>query len=59
MNKINLEIIEYIKNVDFDENLKQFFIAAIIFELRNMDSNRFTASYESMIENAIEFDEEL
>ena len=53
MNKINLEIIDYIQNSDFDENLKQFFINAIIFEIRNPNVSRYTSSYESMIENAI------
>lgn len=53
MTKINLEIIDYIRSADFDDNLKNFFISAIIFEMRNPNSHRFTAAYESMIESAL------
>lgn len=53
MNKMNLEIINYIQNADFDDNLKQFFIKAIIFEKRNPDASRFTATYDRMIESSI------
>lgn len=54
MNKMNLEIIDYIQNADFDDNLKQFFVKAIIFEKRNPDVSRFTSTYESMIESSME-----
>lgn len=53
MSKMNLEIIDYIQKADFDDNLKQFFIKAIIFEKRNPDVSRFTATYENMIESSI------
>ena len=55
MSKMNLEIIEYIQNADFDDSLKQFFINAIIFEIWNKEKGgkTFSASYISMIENAI------
>lgn len=53
MTKMNLEIIDYIQNADFDDNLKQFFIKAIIFEKRKPDASRFTATYESMIESSM------
>lgn len=53
MNKMNLEIINYIQNADFDDNLKQFFIKAIIFEKRNPDASRFTETYDRMIESSI------
>lgn len=56
--KINLEIIDYINNADLDDNLKQFFVSAIIFELRNPDAHRFTDRYISMIENAIKMNTE-
>lgn len=54
MNKINLEIIEYIQNADFDDKLKNFFINAVIYEMRNPNKHRFTALYESMIDSAME-----
>lgn len=53
MTKMNLEIIDYIENAELDENLKEFFINAIIYELRNPDKTQFTATYTSMIESAI------
>lgn len=53
MTKMNLEIIDYINNADLDDNLKQFFINAIIYELRNPNISRFTAVYDTMIESAI------
>lgn len=53
MSKMNLEIIDYIQKADFDDNLKQFFIKAIIFEKRNPDASRFTATYENMIESSM------
>lgn len=53
MSKMNLEIIDYIQKADFDDNLKQFFITAIIFEKRNPDASQFTATYENMIESSI------
>lgn len=56
LTKINLEIIDYINSADFDDNLKNFFISAIIFEMRNPNSHRFSAAYESMIESALKED---
>lgn len=53
MSKMNLEIIDYIQKADFDDNLKQFFIKAIIFEKRNPNVSQFTATYESMIESSM------
>lgn len=53
MSKMNLEIIDYIQNADFDDNLKKFFIKAIIFEKRNPNAGKFTATYESMIESSM------
>lgn len=53
MTKMNLEIIDYINNADLDDDLKQFFINAIIYELRNPNKIQFTAVYTSMIESAI------
>ncbi|SDA65130.1 hypothetical protein [Methanobrevibacter millerae] len=53
MTKMNLEIIDYINNADLDDNLKQFFINAIIYELRNQNKTQFTAAYTTMIESAI------
>lgn len=58
MSKMNLEIIDYIQKADFDDNLKQFFIKAIIFEKRNPDASQFTATYESMIESSMGKSEE-
>ena len=58
MSKMNLEIIDYIQNADFDDNLKQFFIKAIIFEKRNPDVSQFTATYEAMIESSMNKHEE-
>lgn len=54
MSKMNLEIIDYIQNADFEDNLKQFFIKAIIFEKRHHDATRYTATYEAMIESSLE-----
>lgn len=53
MSKMNLEIIDYIQKADFDDNLKQFFIKAIIFEKRNPNAGKFTATYENMIESSM------
>ncbi|ABQ86899.1 MULTISPECIES: hypothetical protein [Methanobrevibacter] len=53
MTKINLEIIDYIREADFDENLKNFFISAILYELRNPEKMHYKASYENMIENVM------
>lgn len=58
MSKMNLEIIDYIQNADFEDNLKQFFIKAIIFEKRNPNASQFTATYESMIESSMSKNEE-
>ena len=57
MSKMNLEIIDYIQKADFDDNLKQFFIKAIIFEKRNPNVSQFTATYENMIESSMGNDE--
>ena len=54
MGRINLEIIEYIQSADFDENLKNFFIKAVIYEMRNPDKYHYKASYESMIDSSME-----
>lgn len=53
MTKINLEIIDHIREADFDENLKNFFISAIVYELRNPEKMHYRASYENMIENVM------
>lgn len=53
MSRINLEIIEYIQNADFDEKFKQFFMSAVIYEMRNPDKKRFKSSYERMIESSM------
>ena len=53
MNNMNLEIIDYIQKADFDEELKQFFIKAIIFEKRNPNVGKFTATYENMIDSSM------
>lgn len=58
MSKMNLEIIDYIQKADFDDNLKQFFIKAIIFEKRKPDASHFTATYENMIESSMGKSEE-
>lgn len=58
MSKMNLEIIDYIQKADFDDNLKQFFIKAIIFEKRNPNVSQFTATYENMIESSMSKKEE-
>ena len=56
MIKINLEIIDYIREADFDDDLKNFFISAIIYEIRNPDKMRYKATYEKLIENAMGID---
>ena len=52
MNKIRMEIIDYISNSNLDENMRNFFIGAILFEKRN-NSSQYTARYEAMIEDAL------
>ena len=54
MKNDSLEIIEYIENSDYDEKMKNFFIKAIINELRNPDNYRYKAQYENMIESSME-----
>ena len=53
MDKINLEIIEYIQNDDLDENIKSFFINAIVYEMRNPERMRYKETYNSLIERSI------
>lgn len=54
MSKINLEIIDYIRDSDFDESIKSFFLSAIIYEMRNPNKKHYKAKYEDMITAAIE-----
>ena len=54
MRNINLEIIEYIQNSEYDEKIKNFFISAITYEAKNRGNHLYSASYESMIESALE-----
>ena len=54
MSKINLEIIEYIQKSDYEDKMKNFFVNAIIYEAKNRKKHNYSASYESMIENALE-----
>lgn len=53
MDRINLEILDYIQDSDLDEHIKSFFIGAIIYEMRNPDKMRFKDSYNSLIESSI------
>ena len=53
MTKINLEIIDYIREADFGDDLKNFFISAIIYEIRNPNKKWYKATYETLIENAM------
>lgn len=53
MDKINLEILEYIDNADFDENVKSFLRSAIIYEIRNPGKMRYKSAYNKMIEDVL------
>ena len=54
MSQNKLEIIEYIENSDYDEELKNFFKNAVMYELIYPGKRHFTAKYEKFIEIALE-----
>ena len=58
MSRISLEILDYVRNSDFDEGIKNVFIQAIIYELRNPDKPHYKARYESMIESSMKYSKE-
>ncbi|WP_405279352.1 hypothetical protein [Methanobrevibacter sp.] len=56
MTVIETEIIDYIENSDFDENIKKFLMWAIIDEIRNPNKSRYTQSYENQMEKILGID---
>lgn len=49
MTVIETEIIDYIENSDFDENIKRFLMWAIIDEIKNPNKARYKQAYENQM----------
>lgn len=56
MTVIETEIIDYIENSDFDENIKKFLMWAIIDEIRNPNKTRYKQAYENQMEKILGID---
>ena len=56
MSIIDMEILEYINNSNYDENVKKFLRWAIIDEVMNPNKIRYKQEYENQMENILEID---
>lgn len=46
---IETEIIDFIENSDYDDNIKKFLMWAIIDEIRNPNKTRYKQAYENQM----------
>lgn len=53
---VEIEIIEYIDNSDYDKNIKKFLKWAIIDEIVNPNKTRYKQAYESEMEKILGID---
>lgn len=51
--KLNMEIMEYIDNSDYDEAFKSFFKSAFTYEFNNQGVSHYTDKYKQMINNSL------
>lgn len=56
MSMIEMEIIDYIENSDYGENIKKFLKWAIIDEVVHPNKTRYKQSYENQMERILGID---
>lgn len=54
--KINNDLIDYIRNSNYDENIKNFLIQALLLEFKREKTNsrNYTNKYDEIIKNYID-----
>lgn len=56
MSVIEMEIIDYIENSDYDDDVKKFLKWAIIDEMMHPNKTRYKQSYENQMEKILGID---